>query len=107
MMQPKHYFELTLTLDSEKFLKLLNRAFGKSNEITCTDDGKYVDSALASKGITITYHDNSHKKKIKLTIHQDGSCDETDSNRIPKMLHKLKTDLLNISVQSIRLTISN
>ena len=89
-MHLQHYFELSLTLDSEKFNILLNRAFGKSNGELYSDGDKYVDHALAHKGITISYHDNSHKKKVKLTVHLDGSSDETDSNRIAKMLHKLE-----------------
>ena len=89
-----HYFELTLTLDSEKFSKLFNRAYEKSTLYADSDnDDKYVDYTLASKGITVTYHDKSHKKKVKFTINPDWllGSDELDHDSIAKSLRKLET----------------
>ena len=50
MLQSLHIFELTLTLESEKFQKLLNRVLYDSN-VEQDFDNKYIDYALASKGI--------------------------------------------------------
>jgi hypothetical protein len=84
MVHPQHYFELTLTLDPEKFNKLLNRA-----------NDELVDNALASKGITITYHDNSYKKKVKFTVNSNWILggDEPDHKNISKLLRKLETHI--------------
>jgi len=55
----KYCFELTLVIDADKFDKLMDRACNKSKGEYQSDNDKYVDHALASKGITIAYHDNS------------------------------------------------
>ncbi|MCL2047080.1 MAG: hypothetical protein FWG88_11955 [Oscillospiraceae bacterium] len=94
MMQLKYLFQLTRTLDSENFYELLNRAKAKSKGeyLLHSGDDKYVDDALASKGITIAYHDYS-KKKIKLTVDPNWILDddEPDHDTIAKSVRKLET----------------
>ena len=93
-MHLQHYFELSLTLDNEKFNKLLNRIYDKSNGELYSGDDKYVDKSLASKGITVAYYDNS-KKKIKLTVDMNWILgdDETDHDNIAKSVRKLESRL--------------
>ena len=92
-MHSQYYFELTLTLDTEKFRKLLNRAKYKSKEEyeSYSDNDNFVDDTLASKGITVAYHDNSHKKKVKLTVNSNWILgdDAPDHDSIAKSLRKL------------------
>ena len=81
-----HYFELNMILDSEKFQKLLNRAYDKSyGELySSSDNDKNVDYAMASKGVKISYHDNTHKKKVKLTINFDMLDDDKPLQKLEK-----------------------
>ena len=95
MLHSQQYFEFTLSLETEKFYKLFNRIYEKSKGEyqTYSDNDNYVDDALASKGITVTYHDNSYKKKVKLTVNPNWirrNDDEPDSNNISKSLRKLE-----------------
>ena len=94
MMHLQQYYEFSLTLDTEKFSKLLDRAYDKSKGEyqSYSDNDKYFDYALASKGVTITYHDKSYKKKVKLTVdpHWTLGGDGADRNDIEKSLRKLE-----------------
>jgi len=58
---------LSMALEHEKFHKTLNWAHKKAD---CLEerDGEYIDSSLASKGLTVKYRDNQYKKKVKLTV---------------------------------------
>ena len=88
----QHNFELTMLLDSEKFSKLLNSVYDKSNGEFYTDNDKYVDNTLASKGITVTYLDNPNKKKVKLTVNPNRIIgdDEINPDGISRLLRKLE-----------------
>lgn len=57
--------ELSMVLDNVEFHKLLSRVYKQAKN---SDDNKYVDRTLASKGIMVIYQDQQYKKKVKLTI---------------------------------------
>jgi hypothetical protein len=80
-------FELSLTLDAEKFNKLFARAYGKTEPL---DNDEYVDHSLYSKGITVTYRDSQYKKKVKLNVNSAGvlDSDEPDPSRFIRKLEK-------------------
>jgi hypothetical protein len=83
------YFELSMTLEAERFHKLLK----KRKYQLCYDDDKHVDNALASKGITVSFHDNPRKKKVKLAVDWNKALcgDEVEDDKISKRLRKLET----------------
>jgi hypothetical protein len=58
-------FELTLTLDSDKFTKLFDRTY---SDLECVDEEMFVDHAFTPRGITVLYQDSQYKKKIKLIV---------------------------------------
>ena len=93
-MHSYYIFELTLAPETENFNKLFNRVYEKSKGEyqTYSDNDNYVDDALAAKGITVVYHDNSYKKKIKLLVNPNWirGDDKSDSNNISKSLRKLE-----------------
>ena len=91
-MQIQHFIVLSMILDSDSFRELLNGVNEKSNEELYNGDDKYVDNSLESYGITVTYHDKTHKKKVKLLINPDKLLigDDSDSNSISKWLSKLE-----------------
>ena len=94
MLYLQRYFELTLTLETENFNQLLSKVYDKPNgeyEIY-TDNDKYVDDALFSKGIMIFYNDKSYKKKIKLKLDANMifDSDDPDDDSIKKSLRKLE-----------------
>ena len=97
-MQLKYLFQLNLALETEKFNKLLNRVYHspKGEYLTYSDNDEYVDSTLASKGITVTYRDSS-KKKIKLTVDPNWILvrDGVDDNHIARPIRKLETHIGN------------
>ena len=78
-------FHLTIVLDSEKFKKLFDRAYGTLDHV---DENKYADYSLA-KGITVIYCDSQYKKKIKLIV---NPCRLLDSDKInpDKLIRKLE-----------------
>jgi hypothetical protein len=65
----------------------------KKYELYPDDDNKYADHSLASKGITVTYHDNAYKKKVKLIVSWNNAFgeEETGDDIISKNLRKLET----------------
>lgn len=60
-------FELSMTLDNDRFKKVFKRKHKKS---ICTkmDEEEYIDESMISKGITVIYRDSQYKKKVKLII---------------------------------------
>lgn len=74
-------YELTLTLDAEKFDKLLKRLKSRGNYERLRSEDKYIDSILVSKGLTITYHDKQYKKKVKLSVNSNAMLDGDQLNR--------------------------
>jgi len=81
--------ELTLMLEAEKFYKLLDKVYNRSEHC---DGNKLVDQTLAPKGVVVTYHDKQYKKKVQLTVNLnvllDG--DAPDKDNATKLLHKLE-----------------
>jgi hypothetical protein len=67
-MQIKTAFELAIEVDSERFYKLLDKALSRSPDVDQPEDDIFIDSSLASKGITVLYHNAPRKKKIRLTV---------------------------------------
>jgi len=63
--------ELTLTIDAEKFDKLLKKLKARGNYERIRSEDKYIDSILASKGLTVIYHDQQYKKKVKLSVNSN------------------------------------
>lgn len=92
-MHLKHIYELTLTLDAEKFNNLLNRVYSKSGYC---DSSRIVDQTLVSKGVLVVYHDRQYKKKVQLTVNAnvllDG--DDPDNGNIEKLIGKLEKRLV-------------
>ena len=82
-------FELSMSLDNDKFQKVLNRAYDKAN---CLDaNGKeYIDSSLESKGIVVIYRDSQYKKRIKLMVNAGLilDCDNIDPVKLVRKLDK-------------------
>jgi len=79
-------FHLTLILDSDKFNKLFERAYGLLDSI---DENRYADHTLNSKGITVIYCDSQYKKKIKLIVNPYRLLD-TDKPNPEKLTRKLE-----------------
>jgi hypothetical protein len=77
--------ELSMVLDNENFHKLLTRV-GKQAEYL--NDNKYIDQALSSKGIVVTYQDKQYKKRIKITINSSVMLDGGDLDS-GKLIHNL------------------
>lgn len=88
-MHIKQLFELSMVLDNERFQKALNRAYKKAGYL---DEGneEYIDQSVASKGITVMFHDSQYKKKIKLLVDwgRIAGGNEKDSDRPIQKLHK-------------------
>ena len=74
-------FELSTVLDNERFQKVLNRAYNRT-EYMDENEGEYVDHSLSPKGITVVYRDSQYKKKVKLIAASrliiDGKIFNTD-----------------------------
>ena len=83
MIYSPHTFEIALDCNSDKFQRLLNKAYKNSssnirssisqvNQVDAYDAydayDVHIDSAFANKGIEIEYHDTIYKKKIKLIV---------------------------------------
>jgi hypothetical protein len=83
------HFELSMTLEAERFHKLLKK---RKYQLYPDDDNKYADCDLASKGITIAFHDNSHKKKVKLIVDWNKALggDDREDDKASKNLRKLE-----------------
>ena len=71
-----HTFELTLNINTKEYNSLLSSAYkmAKENKNRLGYSTKYttgdvrIDDALASKGITVQYHNYEFRKMIKLCI---------------------------------------
>ena len=82
-------FELTLTLDSDKFGKIFDQAYNTLySSLEFFDEDKYVDHTFTPKGLTVIYCDSQYKKKIKLIV---NSCQllDTDKPNPDKLISKL------------------
>ena len=78
-------FELTLSLDSEKFTKLFDKAY---SELEGSDVDVYADLTFTSKGVTVLYQDSQYKKKIKIVVDPCRMLD-TDKPEPDKLISKL------------------
>ena len=77
-MRLQHTIDLVLSLDAEKFNKLMNRIHGNLEYI---DDNRFVDQTLTPKGITITYHGKQYKKKVQFTVNANAILDGDEPNK--------------------------
>ena len=80
-------FELSMTLDNERFQKIFKRKHKKSI-YTKTDKEEYIDESMTSKGITIIYRDSQYKKKVKLIIDSRFVSDSSLSD-LDRLIRKL------------------
>lgn len=88
-MYTKQLFELSMVLDNERFQKALNRAYKKAGYLDGGNE-EYIDQSVASKGITVMFHDSQYKKKIKLLVDwgRIAGGNEKDSDRPIQKFHK-------------------
>lgn len=82
-------FELKMTLDNEKFHKILDKVISRAEYMEETED-EYIDLSLANKGIIATYRNSQSKKRIKLIINSGVmmNCSEPDPNEFIRKLDK-------------------
>lgn len=80
-------FELSITLDNERFQKIFKRKHKKSI-YTKTDKEEYIDESMTSKGITIIYRDSQYKQKVKLIIDSRLVSDSSLSD-LDRLIRKL------------------
>lgn len=59
--------ELSMVLDSEKFHKVLDKAFNRADASEENGD-EYIDRSIVDKGIVVTYRDSQYKKKVTLIV---------------------------------------
>lgn len=100
MIYSTHTFELTLIVDTDNFYEWKDKAYkkAKGNHRVFKMDDVHYDHALKDKGITIEYHDNTFKKKVKLIVNPTkvlGGDDvkklwKPNNDNISKLLRKLK-----------------
>lgn len=78
-------FELSMVLDTDQFQRLFNTKVGYLKEF----DGEYLDTSLATKGITIIYRDSRYKKKVRLLINAGVVVDDpSDTDKLIRKLDK-------------------
>lgn len=82
-------FELSITLDTVKFNKILATACNRTDYISKNGD-EYVDHSLESKGITIIYRDSQYKKKVNLIVNAGLilECGNPDPVKLAQKLDK-------------------
>lgn len=100
-------FELSMSLDNEKFQKVLNRAYDKADYLD--ENGKeYIDPSLEAKGIIVTYRDSQYKKKVKLIVNPRLmlDCDKPNSDKIARKLEKRIDDYFDHKYQIEDFTLS-
>lgn len=82
-------FELSMTLDTVKFNKILVTACNRTDYISKNGDG-YVDHSLESNGITIIYRDSQYKKKVRMIVNSRVASEskEADQGKFVRKLNK-------------------
>ena len=70
-MPLKTTIELSITLDAERFYKLLNKANPIDDYDSYKDDTDYIDQSISHKGIFVKYKNKTYKKKIVLIVDTD------------------------------------
>lgn len=73
-MNINQIFELSMVLDSEKFHKILTRAYDRTDGMEKNGD-EHTDHSLSPKGITVMYRDSQYKKKVKVIINSGALLD--------------------------------
>ena len=81
--------ELSMTLDSDKFYKIIEKVVSRKGYLEETEDG-YIDQSLASKGILVKFRDSQYKKKIKLFVEPRLvlDCNTSDPDKLMRKLDK-------------------
>lgn len=99
--------ELSMVLDSEKFHKVLTRAYSRSDYLDENED-EFIDHSLASKGIVVTYHNSQYKKKVKLIVNSSLLLDfETLApDRLIRKLEKRISEYFHSEYQLENFTLS-
>lgn len=78
-------FELSMILDADPFQRLFTTKADYLKEL----DNEYLDTSLASKGITVTYRDSRYKKKVRVLINAGLVVDNpSDINKLLRKLDK-------------------
>lgn len=88
-MYINQFFELTMTMNHERFHKVFRHAYGKMKCMENMED-EYIDRSIEGKGLTVIYRDSQYKKKIKLIVNVDRLLDgnKPDPDRILRKLNK-------------------
>ena len=87
-MQIKTIFELSMTLDTEKFQEIYEPDY---DDYDYPENDEWVDRSLEDKGLVVLYRDSQYKKKVKMLV--DTSVYETsDMNSFIKKLDKRVTE---------------
>ena len=88
-MRLQHTIDLVLSLDAEKFNRLISRVQGNLEYI---DDNRFVDQTLVPKGITVVYYDKQYKKKVQLTVNANAILDgdEPNQDNADRLVRKLE-----------------
>ena len=88
-MYINQFFELTMTMNHERFHKVFRHAYGKMKCMENMED-EYIDRSIEEKGVTVIYRDSQYKKKIKLIVNVDRLLDgnKPDPDRILRKLNK-------------------
>lgn len=76
-------FELSMTLDTDRFQRIITSRNGYLQEL----DDEHLDTSLAAKGITVIYRDSRYKKKVRLLVNAGVVVD--DPSDTDKLLRKL------------------
>ena len=85
MLNPK--FELSMTLNTNKFQRVFDNCCNKSLCLEELDNGEYADRSLAAKGITVIFRDSQYKKKVRLLVNPCVALD--DPSDIDRLIRKL------------------
>lgn len=99
-MHINQILELSMTLDAEKFQKVLNRAYKEAGYLE-DNEGEYVDRSLAHKGITVMYRDSRYKKKVRIIADAGpaSECGASDADKFIRKLDKCIKEYLDFKYQ--------
>lgn len=87
-MQIKTIFELSMTLDTEKFYEIYEPDY---DDYEYPENDEWVDRSLESKGLVVLYRDSQYKKKVKLLV-DTSVYDTSDMGAFIKKLDKQVTE---------------
>lgn len=79
-------FELSMTVDTDRFQETLSIVCNKSNQVREVEDG-YIDLSMTSMGITVIYRDSRYKKKVRILVNTSLIVD--DVSVTDKLIRKL------------------